>query len=148
MRPDRDAILKALDQVIDPELRRPVTELDMVRDVLNEDDDSVSVTIALTVAGCPLRNSFEEQVTRPAGAVRAQAHVDRLLPRGQRADHVARPAAAQVARAVPLGRALGRARHARRRYAPVYGGRADVARPAPPAGGGARGDDSTAGSAA
>ncbi len=58
MRPDRDAILKALENVIDPELRRPVTELDMVRDVLVEDDGSVSVTIALTVAGCPLRDSF------------------------------------------------------------------------------------------
>ena len=62
MRPDRDAILKALEQVIDPEIRKPVTELDMVRDVLVEDDGTVSVTIALTVAGCPLRHSFEEQV--------------------------------------------------------------------------------------
>jgi ATP-binding protein involved in chromosome partitioning len=69
MQPDRDAILKALEQVIDPELRRPVTELDMVRDVLVEDDGSVSVTIALTVAGCPLRNSFEEQVSRYVGEV-------------------------------------------------------------------------------
>ena len=64
MRPDRDAILKALEQVIDPEIRKPVTELDMVRDVLVEDDGTVSVTIALTVAGCPLRHSFEEQVER------------------------------------------------------------------------------------
>jgi metal-sulfur cluster biosynthetic enzyme len=39
----------------------------MVRDVLVEDDGSVSVTIALTVAGCPLRNSFEEQVARFVG---------------------------------------------------------------------------------
>jgi ATP-binding protein involved in chromosome partitioning len=69
MTPDRDAILKALEQVIDPELKRPVTELDMVRDVLVEEDGSVSVTIALTVAGCPLRNSFEEQVTRFVGEV-------------------------------------------------------------------------------
>src|SRR5207342_2750355 len=69
MRPDRDAILKALENVIDPELRRPVTELDMVRDVLVEDDGSVSVTIALTIAGCPLRNSFEEQVARHVGEV-------------------------------------------------------------------------------
>ena len=69
MRPDRDAILKALENVIDPELRRPVTELDMVRDVLVEDDGSVSVTIALTVAGCPLRDSFQEQVTQHVGAV-------------------------------------------------------------------------------
>jgi ATP-binding protein involved in chromosome partitioning len=69
MTPDRDAILKALEQVIDPELKRPVTELDMVRDVLVEEDGSVSVTIALTVAGCPLRNSFEEQVMRFVGEV-------------------------------------------------------------------------------
>ena len=69
MRPDRDAILKALENVIDPELRRPVTELEMVRDVLIEDDGSVSVTIALTVVGCPLRDSFQEQVARHVGAV-------------------------------------------------------------------------------
>jgi len=69
VRPDRDAILKALEQVIDPELRRPVTELDMVRDVLVEDDGTVSVTIALTVAGCPLRSSFQEQVARFVGEV-------------------------------------------------------------------------------
>src|SRR3989304_961875 len=69
MAPDRDAILKALEQVIDPELKRPVTELDMVRDVLVEDDGAVSVTIALTVVGCPLRQSFEEQVSRFVGQV-------------------------------------------------------------------------------
>jgi len=69
VRPDRDAILKALENVIDPELRRPVTELDMVRDVLVEDDGSVSVTIALTVVGCPLRESFSEQVSRYVGEV-------------------------------------------------------------------------------
>src|SRR5438093_4958627 len=68
MTPDRDAILKALEQVIDPELKRPVTELDMVRDVV-VDGGSVSVTIALTVAGCPLRNSFEEQVQRHVGSL-------------------------------------------------------------------------------
>jgi ATP-binding protein involved in chromosome partitioning len=56
-----DAILAALGQVIDPELQRPVTELDMVRDVEIE-DGIVSLTIVLTVAGCPLRDSFERQV--------------------------------------------------------------------------------------
>ena len=65
---DRDAVLTALESVIDPELRRPVTELDMVRDVEIAGGD-VSVTIALTVAGCPLRNSFEEQVARHVGSV-------------------------------------------------------------------------------
>jgi ATP-binding protein involved in chromosome partitioning len=59
--PNRNAILKALEGVIDPELRKPVTELDMVRDV-EIDGGDVRVTIALTVAGCPLRDSFQEQV--------------------------------------------------------------------------------------
>ena len=68
MTPDRDAILKALENVIDPELQRPVTELDMVRDV-EIDGGDVSVTIALTVAGCPLRDSFQDQVTEHVGKV-------------------------------------------------------------------------------
>ncbi|HEY2541743.1 MAG TPA: Mrp/NBP35 family ATP-binding protein [Gaiellaceae bacterium] len=61
MQVDRDAVLKALEQVIDPELQRPVTELDMVRDV-EIADGVVSLTIVLTIAGCPLRQSFEQQV--------------------------------------------------------------------------------------
>src|SRR5438067_12580843 len=61
MEPSREKILKALEGVIDPELRRPVTDLDMVRDV-RIDGGRVEVTIALTVAGCPLRSSFEDQV--------------------------------------------------------------------------------------
>jgi ATP-binding protein involved in chromosome partitioning len=40
-----------------------VTELDMVRSVEIE-GARVDVTIALTVAGCPLRSSFEDQVER------------------------------------------------------------------------------------
>src|SRR5215207_3009835 len=68
MAPDRDAVLRALELVIDPELRKPVTELDMVRE-LQIEGGSVSVTIALTVAGCPLRNSFQEQVAEHVGRV-------------------------------------------------------------------------------
>jgi ATP-binding protein involved in chromosome partitioning len=60
--PNRDLIMKALERVVDPELRRPVTELDMVHAV-DIDGGDVRVTIALTIAGCPLRDSFEQQVT-------------------------------------------------------------------------------------
>jgi ATP-binding protein involved in chromosome partitioning len=68
MEPSRDEIWKALEQVVDPELRRPVTDLDMVREIGIEGGD-VTVTIALTVVGCPLRASFEEQVAQHVGAV-------------------------------------------------------------------------------
>ena len=72
--PTRDEILAALANVIDPELRKPVTELGMVRDVQIEGAE-VAVTIALTVAGCPLRSSFEEQVGRHVGSLPGVASV-------------------------------------------------------------------------
>ena len=57
------------------------------------------------------------QDDRPAGARRPEADVDRLLPRGELAGHVARADAPSRARAVSLRRALGRARHPGRRHA-------------------------------
>jgi ATP-binding protein involved in chromosome partitioning len=68
MEPQREEILKALEQVIDPELKRNVVELDMVREVRVEGGD-VTVGIALTIAGCPLRSSFEEQVAKALAPV-------------------------------------------------------------------------------
>ncbi len=64
----REAVLEGLGKVMDPELHRPVTELDMVRDLWVEGGD-VRVTIALTIAGCPLRSSFEEQVAEHVGSI-------------------------------------------------------------------------------
>ncbi len=66
MGPSRDQILQALEQVIDPELKRNVVELDMVRGV-EVAGGEVTVTIALTVAGCPLRSSFQDQIDRFVG---------------------------------------------------------------------------------
>jgi ATP-binding protein involved in chromosome partitioning len=75
--------MAALALVIDPELRRPVTELDMVREIQIDGPD-VAVTIALTVAGCPLRSSFEEQVARHVGTLPSVAsvrlHFDVMTP--------------------------------------------------------------------
>jgi ATP-binding protein involved in chromosome partitioning len=69
----REAVMRALERVIDPELKRSVVELDMVRNV-GIDGPDVAVTIALTVPGCPLRASFEEQVEealRPIDGIRS-----------------------------------------------------------------------------
>src|SRR6476619_867595 len=68
--PTKEEILKALEVVIDPELRENVVELGMVRsiDITGED---VAVMISLTTAGCPIRNHFETAVAtavRNAGA--------------------------------------------------------------------------------
>jgi ATP-binding protein involved in chromosome partitioning len=65
---DQDQILAALGRVIDPELKKPITELDMVREV-RVDGEHIAVTIALTVAGCPLRSSFQDQVQAELGTL-------------------------------------------------------------------------------
>ena len=78
----QDEVAQALEGVIDPELGRSVVELDMVRDV-HLDGDRVALTIALTVPGCPLRASFEEQVDRalrPLGAREIALSFDVMTP--------------------------------------------------------------------
>jgi ATP-binding protein involved in chromosome partitioning len=75
-------VREALAGVIDPELKRPVTELDMVRGVRIAGDE-VAVTIALTVQGCPLKHSFEEQVARvlaPLGVIGTRVEFEVMTP--------------------------------------------------------------------
>ena len=52
----------ALDGVLDPELRRPVTELGMIPSATLE-DGTARVTVLLTVSGCPLRSTIEADLT-------------------------------------------------------------------------------------
>jgi ATP-binding protein involved in chromosome partitioning len=61
-------VREALVAVIDPEIRRSVVELDMVREV-RIDGPRVDVTIALTVAGCPMKANLEQQVQQHVGDV-------------------------------------------------------------------------------
>ncbi|MCK9875718.1 Mrp/NBP35 family ATP-binding protein [Frankia sp. Ag45/Mut15] len=68
-RPSTDAIQSALATVNDPEIGRPITELDMVSAVHVLDDGSVSVTVLLTVSGCPMRDEIISRVSRAVGAV-------------------------------------------------------------------------------
>ncbi|MEK7422662.1 MAG: Mrp/NBP35 family ATP-binding protein [Actinomycetota bacterium] len=58
-----DEIIDALRPVEDPELRRSIVDLGMVRGVSIGADGTVAVQIALTVAGCPLRNEITSRVT-------------------------------------------------------------------------------------
>ena len=66
--PTRDQILEALKVVIDPELRRDIVELEMVRAIEIRDGGTVDVTVSLTTPGCPIKNHFETAV---ADAVRS-----------------------------------------------------------------------------
>jgi ATP-binding protein involved in chromosome partitioning len=66
--PSRDEILKALESVIDPELRRSIVELEMVRSI-DVADGAVAVTVSLTTPGCPIRSHFETAVRSAVGAL-------------------------------------------------------------------------------
>ena len=66
--PTTDAIRAALLGVIDPELGDNIVDLGMVRDVAVDTDGFVTVTVALTVAGCPLQKQLRTDID---GKVRA-----------------------------------------------------------------------------
>ncbi|HYI99519.1 MAG TPA: Mrp/NBP35 family ATP-binding protein [Thermoleophilaceae bacterium] len=61
--PTEEQIKEALSQVIDPELRKNIVELGMVRSIERHDDGRVDVVVSLTTAGCPIRSHFEKAVS-------------------------------------------------------------------------------------
>ncbi|MET4004501.1 ATP-binding protein involved in chromosome partitioning [Arthrobacter sp. UYCu511] len=61
--PSESALLAALATVIDPELRRPITDLGMVASVEAFENGAVTAGIRLTIAGCPLRETITADVT-------------------------------------------------------------------------------------
>lgn len=66
--PLADRVRDAVGRVADPELRRPLAELDMVRGV-EADGADVRVAIALTIVGCPAADRIESDVRRAAESV-------------------------------------------------------------------------------
>ena len=74
--PNQEQITEKLRAVIDPELRRSIVELGMVRSIEVKDDGRVEVVVSLTTAGCPIRAHFEQavaqQVSQPLLQLAAQ----------------------------------------------------------------------------
>jgi ATP-binding protein involved in chromosome partitioning len=58
-----EQVTAALASVRDPEIRRPITELNMVKGVRIDPNGTVTVSVYLTVAGCPLRDTITRDVT-------------------------------------------------------------------------------------
>jgi ATP-binding protein involved in chromosome partitioning len=74
--PTREQITEALKSVIDPELRRSIVELEMVREVAVKEGGVVDVTVSLTTPGCPIRNHFQTAVVKSVSAVEGVSHVN------------------------------------------------------------------------
>ena len=69
MAPTVQDVRTALASVKDPEIRRPITDLGMVGDLSIDDRGVVTLTVLLTIAGCPLRDTLTNDVTAAVRAV-------------------------------------------------------------------------------
>jgi ATP-binding protein involved in chromosome partitioning len=78
MAPTPELVTAALATVNDPEIRRPITDLDMVKSVDISPDGVVRVGVYLTVAGCPMRDTITREVTAAVSKVEGVTgvHVD------------------------------------------------------------------------
>ena len=77
--PTHSQITAALAQVNDPEIKRPITELNMVDSVVVAESGEVAITVLLTVAGCPLKETITRDVTAAVTAVPGVTGVDLTL---------------------------------------------------------------------
>jgi ATP-binding protein involved in chromosome partitioning len=65
--PTHEQIQDALRKVIDPELRKDIVSLGMVRSIETPEEGRVDVVVSLTTPGCPIRSHFEKAVRDSVG---------------------------------------------------------------------------------
>jgi ATP-binding protein involved in chromosome partitioning len=74
--PTQDQVLDALRHVIDPELRRDIVELEMVRSIDVHENGVVDVMVSLTTPGCPIRSHFQTGVANAVSELQGVSHVN------------------------------------------------------------------------
>ena len=77
--PTVDRLTEALATVQDPEIKRPITDLGMVESVVADETGRVTLTVLLTVAGCPLKETITRDVNAALRAVDGVTDVDLTL---------------------------------------------------------------------
>jgi ATP-binding protein involved in chromosome partitioning len=74
--PTQDQLTAALATVEDPEIRRPITEIGMVKSATVSDDGVARVAVYLTISGCPMKDTLTERVTAAVGALAGVTRVE------------------------------------------------------------------------
>ena len=74
--PTREGIQEALGRVDDPEIKRPITDLGMVERIDVDDTGKVTVKVLLTVAGCPMKDTINRDVTTEVSKVQGVTGVE------------------------------------------------------------------------
>ncbi len=74
--PTTEQVEQKLQAVIDPELRRNIVELGMVRSIEIHDGGRIDVVVSLTTPGCPIRSHFQEAVAKNVGELEGVTRVE------------------------------------------------------------------------
>ena len=101
-----DAVRAAVGAVVDPELRRPIAELGMVREIAVSPEGLAAVEIALTIVGCPAADRIAADVRAAAAGVAGVTGVDLhvgVMSPGERRELTDRLRAGRPARRMPFG---------------------------------------------
>jgi ATP-binding protein involved in chromosome partitioning len=75
----QEQVRKALRNVLDPEIGKPIEDLGMLKDIHIDPDGNVRVDVLLTVAGCPLRDRINADVTGAVGPLEGVRSVEVAL---------------------------------------------------------------------
>ena len=100
-----DAVRRAVGAVVDPELRRPIAELGMVRDI-SVADGLASVGIVLTIVGCPAAERISSDVRAAAASVAGVTDVALevgVMSPAERRELTERLRGGRAAREMPFG---------------------------------------------
>jgi ATP-binding protein involved in chromosome partitioning len=105
--PTIEQVTAALATVNDPEIRRPITELDMIKGVDVSAEGDVTVGVFLTVAGCPMRDTITRDVTaavsRLAGVTNVRVDLD-VMSEEQRQSLQTKLRGGQAAKEIPFAK--------------------------------------------
>jgi ATP-binding protein involved in chromosome partitioning len=74
--PSYDDVISALATVLDPEIRKPITELNMVSSAEVAADGTARVSVLLTVPGCPMKDKLTRDVTAAVSRLDGITRVD------------------------------------------------------------------------
>jgi ATP-binding protein involved in chromosome partitioning len=77
--PSHDDLIAALATVLDPEIRKPITELNMVAAAEIGPDGQARVEVLLTVPGCPMKDRLTRDVTEAVARLDGVTGVDVVL---------------------------------------------------------------------
>jgi len=78
-KPNTDSVMNALRTVNDPDLRKDLVTLNMIRDLKVTDDGKVSLRVVLTTPACPLKEKIKSDVIAAVKSVAGVTTIDVIM---------------------------------------------------------------------